>query len=161
MRDRCYRRDYQNRHDIDWFAIYKGIPVHVASNGGLLPKQIKKNRNKQLQSMFASEELGEREVSVEDGWVRELQRRRSEEAFGTGVNFNVETYLQSFIEFASKGFVSIDNAIIGDEQHYVVVAYPQDRADLLKMNGLFSEEFNLPEISDDALQNINIENLWR
>lgn len=161
MRDRCYRRDYQDRHDIDWFAIYKGIPVHVASNGGLLPKQIKKNRNKQLQSMFASEELGEREVSVEEGWVRELQRRRSEEVLGTGVEFNVETYLQSFLEFASKGFVSIDNAIIDDQRQYVVVAYPQDRAELLKMEEKFLEELNLPEIPDEALQNINIENLWR
>jgi len=161
MNDRCYRRDYQERHDIDWFAIYKGIPVHVASNGGLLPRQIKKNRNKQMQSMLALGELSEREVRVNEGWISELQRRRREDASGTGIEFNNDTYLQSFLEFASKGFVSIDNAIINDEQQYVVVAYPQDRTELLKTEENFLGELRLPEIPDEALQNINIENLWR
>ena len=160
MRDRCYRRDYQDRHDIDWFAIYKGIPVHVASNGGLMPKQIKKNRNKQLQSMFASDEFGECEVRVDEGWRRELQRRRSEETYGSGVEFNIETYLQSFLEFASKGFVSIDYASIDNNQQYVVVAYPRNRTDLLKINGHLLGELRIPEIPNEALQNIDIENLW-
>ena len=161
MRDRCYRRDYQDRHDIDWFAIYEGIPVHVASNGGLLPKQIKKNWNKHLQSVFTSGELGEREVRVNERWLKELQRIRSEEVFGTGVEFDIEIYLQSFIEFASKGLVSIDNAIIGDEQQYVVVAYPCDQTDLLKTEKNINGELGLPEIPDETLQNINIETLWR
>lgn len=161
MSDRCYRRDYQERHDIDWFATYRGLPVHVASNGGFLPKQIKKNMNKQLQRLFSLEFLGGREVLVNDAWIRELQRIRREDAlYGEGVGLNVDLYLQSFVDFASKGFISIDNAIIGDVQQYVIVAYPYDQYDLLKMDRQFIGDLRLPEIPDETLPNINVEELW-
>ena len=110
--------------------------------------------------MFASDEFGECEVRVDEEWRRELQRRRSEETYGSGVEFNIETYLQSFLEFASKGFVSIDYAIIDNNQQYVVVAYPRNRTDLLIINGHLLGELRIPEIPNEALQNINIENLW-
>ena len=33
-----YHHHYLLSHDINWFALVDGIPVHVASNGGLLPQ---------------------------------------------------------------------------------------------------------------------------
>ena len=161
MKDRCYRRDYQERHDIDWFAVYKEVPIHVASNGGFLPKQIKKTQNKRLQSLFSSEEMRRNEVRVNEVWIQRLQRMRRDDAKGAEYpDFDVDLYLQSFIDFASKGFVSIDNAFIGDKQNYVIVAYPNDRANLLDVENLLHREINMPIIYEMALLDIEINELW-
>jgi len=34
-----YRLAYQYTHDIDWFCRIKEMPVHLASNGGILPQR--------------------------------------------------------------------------------------------------------------------------
>lgn len=143
MRERCYRRDYQVRHDIDWFASYNGVPIHVASNGGTLPNIIKRGFNKQIQRLLAEEEFRECDVSINDSWINELLIMQE--------NLNVETYLQSFIEFARKGFVSIDNAIIEGEYIYKIVVYPKHKSDLFKRH-------ELPSVGNE-LQHLEL-NLW-
>lgn len=44
-----YRNSYQATHDIDWFCICHGHPVHVASNGGYVPEQIDSSHNYRMQ----------------------------------------------------------------------------------------------------------------
>ena len=34
-----YRLDYQYNHDIDWFCRVNDVPVHLASNEGVLPRR--------------------------------------------------------------------------------------------------------------------------
>ena len=102
-----YIKDYQQTHDIDWFFSYHGVPIHVASNGGHIPDAIDMKNNRALQHLIALKEDVSTAVVVDN---------------------NKEVLdLSSFIEYARKGFVSIDR-FAGDfeEQRYHVVAYPSN-----------------------------------
>lgn len=146
---RCYYKSYQSTHDIDWFARYKGIPLHFASNGGSIPNQIKRKQNQMVLSRIVSGECPNNEVEINEIWMKEKENALSEIE---RLYFNRESYLESFLYFASRGFVSIDNAIIEDEFVYKIVAYPKNKSDLFK-------QYELPCIEDE-LKNIEI-NLWK
>lgn len=148
MIQRCYYKSYQLTHDIDWFAKYKGIPLHFASNGGTIPNQIKRRPNQTLLKRIVSEERLNIEVVINEAWMQEKENALSEIE---RIYYNREAYLDSFLYFAAKGFVSIDNAIIDDEFIYKIVAYPKSKADLFK-------QYELPCIGDELLK-IEI-NLW-
>lgn len=101
-----YRRDYQETHDIDWFFRYKGKVYHAASNGGLLPDKVDSLKNRTLQ-----EKLEEMPGVFEVEMVQNLARQDED--------------LSSFVEYAEKGFISLDRSEDnGEIPHYHRVASP-------------------------------------
>lgn len=146
---RTYRKDYQERHDIDWFAIYEGIPIHVASNGGVIPTIIKSGDNRAVQRYLANLETSLNvDITVNTEWLNQLANIESEH----NNNFDKNTYLPTFIEFAKLGFISIDNAIINGEYQYKVVAYPNKKQNLFKNTA----DVKLPEVSLNEIKRVDL-----
>lgn len=101
-----YRRDYQETHDIDWFFRYKGKVYHAASNGGLLPDKVDSLKNRTLQEKL-EEMPGMYAVEMADNLGRQ------------------DEDLSSFVEYAEKGFISLDRSEDnGEIPHYHRVASP-------------------------------------
>ena len=150
MKGKAYRKDYQERHDIDWFAIYEGIPIHVASNGGEIPSTIKSANNRAIQKYLANlDPLSiNNEIERNEEWIDVLEKESEE--------FDTEAYLRTFVEFAKLGFVSIDNVIIGEEHQYKIVAFPKKRDKLFSLDNV---ELYIPDIEKEDMQELNI-NLW-
>ncbi len=148
-----YRKIYQECHDIDWFAICNNVPIHVASNGGNVPSQIKSRDNRTVQKYLANIEVnGNNDIRINQDWLNELELLEQND---DGIAFDGNTYLHTFVEFAQLGFVSIDNAIINEEYHCRIVAFPQNRNDLFKMNNI-----ELPEIPLNELAGVDL-NVWK
>ena len=122
---RQYNDSYQRTRDIDWFFSCKGKFFHVASNGGKLPAIVKVNENQKIQHYFALQEPNNR---------------------GMLVVANEKNYdLSSFMEYARKGFISIDRDEGDfDTQKYHVVARPiEDKGPSLdKETRLLIHEFD-------------------
>lgn len=101
-----YRRDYQETHDIDWFFRHKGKVYHAASNGGLLPDKVDSLNNRLIQEKL-EDVIGVYEVSMSE------RIQQKDEDFS------------SFMEYASKGFISLDRSEDdGDKPRYHRVAFP-------------------------------------
>lgn len=102
-----YTINYQTNYDIDWFFTDGNRYFHVASNGGAIPDFIKVDRdsNVELQNAIASMEIITLDISVIEN--------------PNNLNYS------SFIDFAKKGFVSIDKINDAfDSQNYIVIAQP-------------------------------------
>lgn len=68
----AYSVSYQLTHDIDWFAIHGRYLVHFASNGGLIPKDVKVRPNCQLRELlFNSNMIRPVETTVNHSFVAE------------------------------------------------------------------------------------------
>lgn len=105
-----YPIDYQHCFDIDWFFTDGCRCFHVASNGGAIPNfiSVDKKSNIELQCKIAEMGIITTDIKILDN--------------PNNYNYN------SFIEFAKKGFVSIDKVNDGfDNQNYYVVAEPNDK----------------------------------
>ena len=103
-----YRRDYQETHDIDWFFRHKGRVYHAASNGGILPDKVDSLKNRTLQEKI-KEIAGGFAVSMAENLSRQ------------------DKDLSSFVEYASKGFISLDRReedADGEKAHYKRIAFP-------------------------------------
>lgn len=128
-----YRIDYQETHDIDWFFRYKGKLYHAASNGGIIPDVIDSSRNRTIQEMLEEIEYRFDVELSENVWNYHSQ----------------EEDLDSFRDYASKGFISLDRTINENFEdsgrlQYHIVAYPRyggmiENRDLLQL---------LPDLSD-------------
>lgn len=125
---RSYRIDYQRTHDIDWFCMIDSVPVHIASNGGLIPPDILARENFAVQTevynmpcIFSEDDVVVREEYIRD---RVFGQNISEEAY--------RSYVKSFVDMARKGFVSLDRIDVGEpaecseDERYIVVAYPKN-----------------------------------
>jgi hypothetical protein len=117
-----YSESYLETHDIDWFCLVNGIPVHFASAGGLLPDWA--NDREKLRSV-------QRHVNLLPN-VIELEDIRVNESLGEHLNLTDEQlkdYLQSFISMAQKGFISYDKADISNpgNMNYRFVCGPKER----------------------------------
>ena len=125
-----YRIDYQRTHDIDWFCKIGSMPVHIASNGGLIPPNILSRENFAVQTEVYNMPciFSEDDVVICETAIRNIifpnDQNFSEEAYGS--------YIKSFIDMARKGFVSLDRIDIGEtaecseDERYIVVAYPKN-----------------------------------
>ena len=160
-----YRKDYQERHDIDWFALYEGKPIHVASNGGDIPANIDSKNNRQCQAFLATLELKlkDEEIIINEDWLDELDKRLFKENANINndkpiYHFDKEMYKQTFIEFAKLGFISIDNAFTDDKYHYQVVAYPRKQENLFKGTNA-NIPLKLTIVPSEEMANLNLD-LW-
>ena len=133
-----YRIDYQETHDIDWFFRYKGNLYHAASNGGLLPSVIDSERNRTIQERLENV-IGQYKVELAKN-VNDIYEHDAD--------------LTSFIEYASKGFISLDRTEKDEAQdterviiEYHVVAFPSNG------NGLSDEDLLelIPELQEEEI----------
>ena len=143
-----YRQDYCKTHDIDWFATYRGVLIHIASNGMMVPDFIDSKKNREIQqyvsdlseifAAFVPPQNSESFVSLYD---------KREDA--------IEAYQSSFKHMACRGFWSFDSISYDDD-------YPRYRLDLVAMpHSHFSPDGNerveylrelLPEIPEEFAQ---------
>lgn len=122
MREDKYYPDYMETHDIDWFCRIGTIPIHCASNGGVLPNKVNvRSVNRRIQEAVAAmpEVLDEHEeVIINERYVR----GRLEIQFPEGA---YEQYISSFVSMARKGFWSFDRELNEDhEDVYMWIAKP-------------------------------------
>lgn len=142
-----YRLNYQFTHDIDWFCRINGIPVHLASNGGVLPWNSYSIRNLvKLQHRVARLEPSFRCSFNVEYVSRYLQQGEFYDSFnnlsdnmfrqmlpeGFMISDDVAelplqllVYGWSFIEMARRGFFSFDRKE-GDDSTYHLVAWPTE-----------------------------------
>lgn len=127
-----YSDEYLYSKDIDWFCVINGYYVHVASAGDLLPAVINDReilRDLQHQVAIAEDIFNDDEIIVNDVF---LQNRFQ------GVQNQVDSYLESFISMARKGFISIDKTRFGDpeDKNYHIVCRPREPRALQGYNGI-------------------------
>lgn len=127
-----YSEAYIQSKDIDWFCFINGIPVHVASAGGMLPKAIndrEKLRGIQhqvhaLPNIFSDEEIIVNQQLLQQRFSDNEEARRN--------------YLRSFLAMARKGFVSMDRTVVEDitNNHYHVVCMPSSIKDIVEVRDI-------------------------
>lgn len=140
-----YQINYQLTHDIDWFAFIDGVPVHVATNGGILPHDSYKVRDlvqiqKLVHRMERQYKVGINENYLES-YLTETKAypdidEMTEENFrlmlpervemNRNLSRSLNAYTWSFVEMASKGFMSFDRKVDKDNwvDYYHLVAWP-------------------------------------
>lgn len=144
-----YRSNYLYTHDIDWFCLINRIPVHIASNGGNLPRRSYTIRQLvSLQNKVANMEqqfkfsintssintyLKEGEYYPNLNELSEQQFREmlpnhfdiSQDYYQLKLSREILLYGWSFIEMAKRGFYSFDR-IEGDLDNslYRLIAWP-------------------------------------
>lgn len=141
-----YRLNYQYTHDIDWFCRVNEVPVHLASNGGILPQRsytIKKlvalqHKVANMQQNFRcavnieylEDYLQRGEYYAEyDEITREDLRLMLPERFEitnevSDLSNIMLLYSWSFIVMAKRGFYSFDRR--EEDGLYHLVAWPVD-----------------------------------
>ena len=141
-----YRLNYQYTHDIDWFCRVNELPVHFASNGGILPQRsytIKKlvalqHKVANMQQNFRcavnieylEDYLQRGEYYAEyDEIAREDLRLMLPERFEitnevADLSNTMLLYSWSFIVMAKRGFYSFDRR--EEDGLYHLVAWPVD-----------------------------------
>lgn len=134
---RRYAIDYQMNYDIDWFFTDGIRYFHVASNGGAIPVflNVDRKNNMELQNRIANSKIVTEDIHVIDN--------------PNGFNYG------SFVDFAKKGFVSIDKKNDGfDSQNYVVVAEPTNKQ--IKPEGV---DDLVPKLNEKDRFKIHIEDI--
>lgn len=109
--------------DIDWFALINNQPCHFASNGGILPYQMRDRKSLvDLQQKVAKlEYLPNQDIQVNRNYVEErLGRSDNIEEF----QLRLQNYISSFVDFSKKGFVSYDRLNPNDpnDSRYIWIA---------------------------------------
>lgn len=145
--------DYKST-DIDWFCFINGCPIHVASNGGALP------RNLYTSNGFIKAFNAVQKLEAECKWTinhKFVESKRSAYDYIQSFDENEQkkilltdfinpddyknlsptdiAYSWSFIEMAKRGFFSFDRV---EGNRYRLVAFPED---------YFSDLKNLKQIS--------------
>lgn len=135
-----YRVDYQQSHDIDWVGRKGKHPIHVASNGGIIPNNIDSKQNRELLSCVNTLEnfLSEDDIVVNrDGIRRWLSYVYNQLPVPTQKRDNVQLfeitdevinrYASSFVKMAKRGFISMDRYDYAhfDNSECLLIAYPK------------------------------------
>lgn len=132
-----FARDYQITHDIDWFCMINGLPIHTASNGGIMPFN--------LCTVAELREIQQSVREIEESHDFEINRYLDipsnpyldglgdnfyyffPEALGLFSNLNLtnsqKAYYWSFVKMVKKGFYSFDR--LKERNRYQLVAWPR------------------------------------
>ena len=147
-----YRKDYCETHDIDWFATYRGVPIHVASNGMIVPDFIDSKTNKAIQRYVSRlDEIFQ--VSIIAGG-------QNIESLYEGLEDARNAYLSSFVHMARLGFCSFDSIrdeYPGLEYRLDLVAMPQYHFRPDEIEGVEFLRGLLPEIPDDFATRVGLD----
>lgn len=135
------KNNYTRTHDIDWFYCISGFPVHVASAGGELPKEIqnlKMLHNLQIEIDKLPEIF---DVELNREYIRDTIIKTDYSYFTPDLlpenndldnqlekyNLNLEEklYYNTFIHFALRGFYTFDRSLTEENNEvYFMVARP-------------------------------------
>lgn len=119
-----YNDAYIQSKDIDWFFNIGGINVHVASAGGDIPDLIRDRdtlREIQYRVFNLPYIFSSKEIVINADFIINHLRVNNELPEGM-----MDAYIESFVDFARKGFVSLDRTDINDlsSDVYHVVCLP-------------------------------------
>lgn len=135
--------DYKST-DIDWFCFINGCPIHVASNGGELPRNLCTQQSliNAFDTIQATEPLCDWEINrkfvttrnEKYNYIDEIEESNRDSFLLPDENLtNLKdykglspreiAYSWSFIEMARRGFFSFDRV---EGNNYSLVAYPSD-----------------------------------
>lgn len=136
---------YLLTRDIDWFFELNGKPVHVASAGGELPTVIN-DRDKLREIQHVVSTLADINTT-DDIYINPKLVNRLRDN-----NIALDDYLQSFMEMAKKGFISVDRSNIGNpnDSMYHVVCVPVNlySGDGLHLEKVRNEDFYINQETD-------------
>lgn len=109
---------YQQTHDIDWFCRIGNTAMHFASNGGLLPDKVNNceviGRIQYAVSLMEEILTLPEQIEINKSYVYDrLGGNDSEDAYNS--------YLESFVAMAKKGFISFDRML---DNMYMWIARP-------------------------------------
>lgn len=123
MKRKSYRKDYMLTHDIDWFFQCKGKVYHVASNGGIIPKEIMARENAELQEKVYNYTVSnESECIINRNFIQENILNDLDNEYPS-CEQQFSDYIESFVAMAKKGFISLDRSI---DNRYFWVAKPKE-----------------------------------
>lgn len=157
-----YSESYMLSKDIDWFFKVNKRYVHVASAGGLLPTLINnKEKLRMIQYMIFNLPYiySEKEIIINHDFILQTlsQQENDEEQ-------SYDQYLESFIHFARKGFISMDRSYINDPLNnlYHVVCAPRSFKNILQIDSIpeiENNEFHIDIFDGDVFRDNNLNNI--
>lgn len=138
-----YNDQYYLTHDIDYFLIFRGEPIHVASNGSIPPECIIGEKNREIQKMVYDAQINggfeERKADVNrNAIIRILENTGHDNV----TDNDIDNYAESFESFAKMGFHSYDT--IGTD--LVKICGSTDTGGV---NGNFIMPQSIPSVPDD------------
>lgn len=119
--------NFQQSHDIDWFACVDNIYVHAMSFGGALPDAINDwdLLRRMIVSAYHLEVLNEddNQLSYNDAYINSrLSVQFDNEQANQDQRFDIRNrYLRHFREMARLGFYSFDRSLEDEDVYYLVV----------------------------------------
>lgn len=157
-----YPDSYLLSHDIDWFFQIENKYVHVASAGGLLPEFINdrvKLRNFQHHVFNLPYIYSDEEIIVNKLFIQRLLEENSNDDY----HVSYTQYIESFINFSRKGFISMDRTYISDSlsDHYHIVCSPKRINHPLCLDGIYninSQDFPKGVFDDDIFNDNMFDN---
>ena len=135
-----FSSEYQQSHDIDWFAKIGNVYVHAMSFGGNLPNEVNERytNTQVLLQAYRMERICEQFV-FNEAYITERLAGVGMEAY----NNKRERYLRHFKEMASRGFYSFDRDL-HEENVYHLIVRPTDN----NINARFPE---MPHLAKDKM----------
>lgn len=144
---------YTKTHDIDWFYIISGTPIHVASAGGELPLGIKSLKELRMCQRLIDELPPEAEVILNKRYVSQIIQKDYREFEGNlfppkndlnpdmddTLSLAEKCYYNTFFSMAQRGFYSFDRNIDvdgEDKELYHLVAKPKREVNMEKIQKL-------------------------
>lgn len=175
-----YRISTQKSLDIDWFVYLLDTPIHIASNGGFIPRNTYKVRELEEVYNRIVSRSGDSDVEINESYIKSLDGYEylDNQDFTSILKENssleiskVALYSESFVSMAERGFYSFDRvdtySPMGYEQ-YRLIAWPKNSNSvipswckdkdipLVRIIQLLMRE-NETKHSNDGILNLNID----
>ena len=130
--------------DIDWYCLVDGRPAHIASMGGMIPKEFRdREKLRALQDAVAQIEpfaeislnLENIQSQIEKGYdylqnemirqaLEEVNRSNTGFVYLDGQELAVRLFASTFVEKARRGFRSFARREGADGNEYILIAEP-------------------------------------
>lgn len=141
-----YTSEYLQSHDIDWFYVVNGIPIHFASAGGIIPSKANDRKNLrwvQRKVNKLPDILDAKDIQINPNLDEQFHDKKA-----------LNEYLCSFLNMAKKGFVSYDRKDIMDVNSvvYTFVCGPKN---YLAENSVLEVLESVPHIDVNNIDVLN------
>ena len=150
--------------DIDWYCLIQGKPTHIASMGGMIPKQFRDTaelrRQQDMVAMmdpFVDVSLNMKNIrsQIEDGYgylqdemirneIIELNKNNPGFDYLRDYDLSVRLFASTFVEKARRGFHSFIRQDSAEGNEYILIAKPSESFTF------YDEQMNLQELNCDV-----------
>ncbi|MBQ3714076.1 MAG: hypothetical protein IJM92_16785 [Fibrobacter sp.] len=175
-----YRISTQKSLDIDWFVNLLDTPIHIASNGGFIPRNTYKIRELEEIYDHIMSKSDDNDVEINESYIESLDGYEylDNQDFTSVLTENssvlpskVTLFSESFVSMAKRGFCSFDRVELispNGYELYRLIAWPKNTESiipgwcrnrdipLVRIIQLLMRE-NETEHSDDGILNLNID----